>query len=846
MKKFLSFVLAFALLLSLCCTGTAFAEEQKPALISAGEDEVKAEEVEGQESVSVTESAVVAGPVETVTTEKEENTEADPAKAPEEAEPEKEESAEEEPVEEAGEAQFADWNADAPALKALTEYVETVTDEASPDFIPVADRIAVFDMDGTLYGELFPTYLEYYMLAWRILKDPTIEPDAEMLALGRELRESVIKHSFASDMPIRHATQAARAYAGMTLAEFADFVTGILVREVDGFEGMTYGTAFYQPMLEVIDYLQENDFEVYVVSGSDRFICRTLLEGMIDIPYANIIGMDVGYEATGQGDTDGLDYVFKAGDQVVRTDKLLLKNLKMNKVLNIVQEIGQKPVLSFGNSSGDVSMHMYTISDNPYKSEAFMLIADDETRDYGNEEKVQKLRKEWEADGFQVISMKNDFRTIYGDNVVKTGSFRWAEEMQEDRIAVENSPEWVAALGKEQNAEQLFVVAGVGGTTATVSMHEKDAKGNWKQIMTTPGFIGKNGLGKEQEGDGKTPVGIFHFNRAFGIAEDPGCALDYHQVSEDDYWSGDQRKDFQYNKLVSIKDLPELDTQESEHIVDYPTHYQYCLNISYNEHGTPGLGSAIFLHCFDPEKPYTGGCVAIPKEQMVTVMQRVRPDCVVVIDDLANLSYDTWFDWGLFDVDQSGRPELQPGYGEGPCFYDFEEWGPYPYSDFDMDWQAFLMGGLNPPAPKAEENAAEPKAEEDAAEPKAEENAAEPKETAEEAPEVEIDYGNSALFSKEEMDEALKLVMKEFDSWEGCQLHSVQYAGDDCNSEKNLQWLNSLVDNGSFTQCIEFISSFHSPVKGGGAWKTDAEYTGWQWWLARNGWGDWTLVTWGY
>lgn len=73
-----------------------------------------------------------------------------------------------EPAEEEGyvyEDVFADWNADAPALNALIEYVEAVTDENSPDFIPVEDRLAIFDMDGTLYGELFPTYLEYYMLA---------------------------------------------------------------------------------------------------------------------------------------------------------------------------------------------------------------------------------------------------------------------------------------------------------------------------------------------------------------------------------------------------------------------------------------------------------------------------------------------------------------------------------------------------------------------------------------------------------------------------------------------------------------------------------------------------------
>ena len=309
MRKLLSLILVMTMVLSLCCFGSAYAEEAKTETKEQSEAVEAAPEAEKAEAAESPEKAAE------VDVGEEKTADVDAVETEEKAGEKPEEKSEKEPEEEpAEEDTFADWNKDAPALKALTEYVEAVTDEASPDYIPVADRIAVFDMDGTLYGELFPTYLEYYMLAWRILKDESILPDSEMLALGRELRESVITHEFASDMPIRHAQQAARAYAGMTLGQFADFVNSILVRDVDGFEGMTYATAFYTPMLEVIDYLQENDFEVYVCSGSDRFICRNLLEGMIDIPYANIIGMDVGYEATGQGDTDGLDYVFKAGD----------------------------------------------------------------------------------------------------------------------------------------------------------------------------------------------------------------------------------------------------------------------------------------------------------------------------------------------------------------------------------------------------------------------------------------------------------------------------------------------------------------------------------------------------
>ena len=205
-----------------------------------------------------------------------------------------------------------------------------------------------------------------------------------------------------------------------------------------------------------------------------------------------------------------------------------------------------------------------------------------------------------------------------------------------------DSPEWVANLDAAATADQMLVVAAFSetATDAWVSLHEKQADGTWKMVMTTPGFIGKNGLGKTKEGDAKTPTGVFHFNRAFGIADDPGCAIPYVKVDQDTYWSGDPREGFHYNELVNIKDLPDLDlaSGDSEHIIDYIYHYQYCLNISYNEEGTPGLGSAIFLHCFGPAKPFTGGCVAIPESHMKYVMQHVDDKTAVVINTYEALS----------------------------------------------------------------------------------------------------------------------------------------------------------------------------------------------------------------
>jgi L,D-peptidoglycan transpeptidase YkuD (ErfK/YbiS/YcfS/YnhG family) len=202
----------------------------------------------------------------------------------------------------------------------------------------------------------------------------------------------------------------------------------------------------------------------------------------------------------------------------------------------------------------------------------------------------------------------------------------------------EPSPEWVTKLPEADTAKQMFVVAAYEGTTAWISMHEKDKSGNWQMIMSTPGFIGKNGLGKTKEGDGMTPVGTFSFNKAFGNSSDPGMkSFEYTKADSNTYWSGDVRDGMHYNELVSLKDYPDLDKESSERIADYPIHYQYCLNISYNAEGTPGKGSAIFLHVFGDRKPFTGGCVAIPLDMMRFVMRNVSKDCVVIIDSLENL-----------------------------------------------------------------------------------------------------------------------------------------------------------------------------------------------------------------
>ena len=314
---------------------------------------------------------------------------------------------------------FTLWN-QCEALSALQDYVKDVTNPSSPNYIKEEDRIATFDMDGTFVGELYPTYFEYNLLEYRALDDPTYMAPDDVRETAQEIRDFVRSGKKLPDhFDMKHAYAAAKAYSGMTLAQFDAYVKAYAAQPANGFTGMTYGQSFYKPMLEVFEYLKANGFTYYVVSGSDRFICRALVEA-IGIEPNRVIGMDVKLESSGQGTTEGVNYTMGREENLVRTDELIIKNLKTNKVFQISQEIGKVPVLSFGNSGGDCSMHNYALSHPTYKTAAFMLIADDDARDHANREKALTLGQQWREAGYHVISMRDDFKTIYGDGVQKT------------------------------------------------------------------------------------------------------------------------------------------------------------------------------------------------------------------------------------------------------------------------------------------------------------------------------------------------------------------------------------------------------------------------------------------
>lgn len=314
------------------------------------------------------------------------------------------------------------WTDNAPLKKALTEYIKAVTDESSQYYIPVDRRIAVFDLDGTLFCETDPNYFDYTLLVYRVLEDEEYKDKAS--DFEKEVANKIVTLNetgvAASGLEVDHGKAVASAFAGMTLDEFNSYIQEFKKLDMPSYTGMKRGEGWYRPMLQVIELLKANDFTVYVVSGTDRILVRGIVyDSLLDLPMGQIIGSDELLVASNQNGADGLNYVYTSDDKLVTAGEFIIKNLKMNKVTVIAQEIGLQPVLSFGNSTGDSSMAMYTITNNPYLSLAFMLCCDDLERENGNITKADKMYSLCNEFGWIPVSMKDDWKTIYGDGVTK-------------------------------------------------------------------------------------------------------------------------------------------------------------------------------------------------------------------------------------------------------------------------------------------------------------------------------------------------------------------------------------------------------------------------------------------
>ncbi len=312
------------------------------------------------------------------------------------------------------------WGEDALSKEELISYVEAVTDEKNKNYIPPRYRIAVSDMDGTLFCETDPTYFDFKVLMYRVLEDPDYRNMAteQERTVVRNIQHFIDTGEMAPGLEIDAGKAIASSFSGMTVAEFNEYVRKRGEEPAPGYNGMKAGDAFYRPMLQVLDYLQEHGFSVYICSGTDRMVIREIVSG-VDIAPNRVIGTDERIVARDQGKTKDMDYYFTDNDELVLGGELLNKNLQMSKVSMIEQEIGQQPVLCFGNSSGDISMAKYVTNRNPYPTRVFMLCCDDTEREAGKPEKAEKMRALCSENNWVPVSMKNDWKTIYGFDVTK-------------------------------------------------------------------------------------------------------------------------------------------------------------------------------------------------------------------------------------------------------------------------------------------------------------------------------------------------------------------------------------------------------------------------------------------
>jgi phosphoglycolate phosphatase-like HAD superfamily hydrolase len=302
--------------------------------------------------------------------------------------------------------------ADGPAKQAIVEFVAKTTKAGSPDFVPLPERIATFDQDGTLWVE-HPMYSQVMYCLDRVpalaaekpeLKD--IEPFKTVLSGDRE---AIAKLPLADLEKILMAT-----LTGMSTDQFQAEVKKWLVTAKDPRWHKPYNQLTYQPMQEVLKYLRANGYKTYICTGGGQDFVRVYAEQTYGIPPEQVVGTMGG--TTYGYDKDGKPFLTKE-------PKLLLNDNNGGKPEGIHLMIGRRPHAAFGNSPGDQQMLEYTKAGDGARL-AMLVFHDDAKREYAYgpaqglpDTKVGTFPQEYydlaKKNGWTIISMKNDWKRIF-------------------------------------------------------------------------------------------------------------------------------------------------------------------------------------------------------------------------------------------------------------------------------------------------------------------------------------------------------------------------------------------------------------------------------------------------
>src|SRR5881396_4237627 len=293
------------------------------------------------------------------------------------------------------------WN-DGQAKKSITEFVDKVTKEGSPDFVPAEQRIATFDNDGTLWCEQ-PMYFQLFFALDRVKALAPQHPEWKTKEPFASLLKGDLKGALAGGeramLEIIVAT-----HAGMTTAEFEQIVKDWIATAKHPKFKRPYTECVYQPMVELLAYLRANGFKTFIVSGGGIEFMRPWTEKVYGIPPEQVVGSS--------GKTK---YEMRDGKPVlVKLAEVNFIDDKEGKPVGINQHIGRKPVLSAGNvfSGGDIAMLTYCQS-HPGATLQLMVNHDDAAREFAYAEPDDASLKAAAANGWMVVNMKSDWKKIF-------------------------------------------------------------------------------------------------------------------------------------------------------------------------------------------------------------------------------------------------------------------------------------------------------------------------------------------------------------------------------------------------------------------------------------------------
>ena len=302
------------------------------------------------------------------------------------------------------------WN-DGPAKQSIITFVEKVTNVGSADFVPVAERIATFDNDGTLWGEQ-PVPVQLYFALDRVKALAPQHPEWNTKEPFASLLKGDVKAALAGgDHALLELIMA--THADMTTVEFQQIVKDWIATARHPKTGKLYTEMVYQPMLEVLAYLRANGFKNYIVSGGGIEFMRPWTEQVYGIPPEQVVGSSIKTK-----------FEMRDGKPVlVRLPELNFNDDKADKPVGINQRIGRRPIAAFGNSRGDKEMLEYTQGGNGARFE-LLVLHDDAAREYAYGPAkglpdvklgafTQAVYDQAQNDGWTVVSMKDDWKQIY-------------------------------------------------------------------------------------------------------------------------------------------------------------------------------------------------------------------------------------------------------------------------------------------------------------------------------------------------------------------------------------------------------------------------------------------------